>query len=228
MEEFLLPMIAGLTLGSLHAFDADHVTAVSVFVSHNPQPRRAMMFGVRWALGHTATLFVFGLLAISLKLVVTPFMQMMAEIGVGLMLIVIGAWGINNLVRQQRIHTHRHIHDGVEHVHFHSHAERSDHHHEHSIFMIGAAHGFAGTAAVLVVIPITVVSSLVSASLYILLFGVGTMIAMATFASLLGSVACAVKRTNALLWIQGVAGAASIGVGCWWIVERVLSINQLF
>lgn len=154
MQDILLPMVAGLTLGSLHALDADHVAAVSVFVSRNPRPRQAMKFGVRWALGHTTTLLLFGLVVISLKLVVTPFMEMVAEVGIGFMLIAIGAWALNNLLRRQRMHIHRHMHDGVEHVHFHSHGERSDHLHEHSVFLIGAAHGLAGTASVLVVVPV--------------------------------------------------------------------------
>lgn len=222
MQDILLPMVAGLTLGSLHALDADHVAAVSVFVSRNPRPRQAMMFGVRWALGHTTTLLLFGLVVISLKLVVTPFMEMVAEVGIGFMLIAIGTWGLNNLLRRQRMHIHRHMHDGVEHVHFHSHGERSDHLHEHSVFLIGAAHGLAGTASVLVVVPVAVVSSLFTVSLYIVLFGIGTIISMAMFAYLLGNAVVRMNQKNSILWIQGVAAATSIFVGCWWILKRVV------
>ena len=222
MNDVLLPVVAGFALGSLHAFDADHVAAVSVFVSRNPQPRRAVMFGVRWALGHTATLFIFGLAAMSLKFVVTPFMETVAEVGVGFMLIALGAWGMHRLVHRERIHIHRHVHEGVEHVHLHSHTERADHQHEHSMFLVGAAHGLAGTASVLVVIPIAIISSALAASLYILLFGIGTMIAMASFAYLLGNIVMAVKRRNMLVWFQAVTSLTSIVVGSLWILERVI------
>jgi high-affinity nickel permease len=222
MNEIFLPTLAGLTLGSLHAFDADHVAAVSVFVSRHPQPKRAVMFGIWWALGHTATLFVLGLTSMSLKLVISPLIETVAEVGVGIMLIVLGGWGMHHLVRRERVHIHRHVHDGVEHIHFHSHVERSDHRHEHSMFLVGAAHGFAGTASVMVVIPIAIVSSALTASLYILLFGIGTMIAMATFAYLLGNIVLAVKRKNLFVWLQGIAGMVSILVGCVWILERVI------
>lgn len=221
MQELLLVIIAGLTLGSLHALDADHISAVSVFVSRNPQPRKAMMFGIRWAMGHTTTLFIFGLLSIGLKLVITPSVQAMAEIAVGLILIVLGGWAIRGVFRSERIHIHRHAHDGVEHMHFHSHAERYDHHHTHSMFLVGAMHGFAGTASVLVIIPIAFVSSLLTASLYILLFGIGTMVAMAFFSYILGNIIQAVKLKGAVLWIQGIAGAVSLCIGCVWILERL-------
>lgn len=220
MSDLLFPILAGLTLGSLHAFDADHITAVSVFVSRNPQPRRAVMFGLQWALGHTATLLVFGLTVVSLNLVVSPVLQTLAEMGVGLILIGLGAWAIWHLSRSRKIHIHKHLHDGVEHIHFHSHAERADHHHAHSMFFVGAAHGLAGTAAVLVVIPIALLSSTFAVALYILLFGVGTMLAMAAFAYALGHALLLIKIKNALFWVQGIAGSMSVLLGSWRILGR--------
>lgn len=222
MPDIALPIIAGFAVGCLHAFDADHIAAVSVFVSRNPKPKSAAMFGLHWAIGHTTTLFLFGMTAMTLKIVITPTMEAAAEIGVGMMLILLGTWGIHHLVRRERIHIHRHTHDGVEHIHFHSHADRPDHGHAHSMFLVGAAHGLAGTASVLVVIPIAVVSSVVTTSLYILVFGIGTMVAMSVFAYLLGNVMLVVKRKNTLLWLQGMAGAVSIIIGFLWIFQRVM------
>ncbi len=222
MSDLILPILAGLALGSLHAFDADHITAVSVFVSRNPQPRRAMIFGLQWALGHTATLLLFGLTTMSMKFAISSLFQAVAEVGVGLMLIALGAWALRHLFKRRRIHIHKHVHDGVEHIHFHSHAERTDHHHAHSMFFVGAAHGLAGTAAVLVVIPIALLTSIVAVALYIVLFGIGTMIAMAAFAYALGHALLLIKLRNALLWVQGIAGSISILIGCWWILERFL------
>jgi hypothetical protein len=222
MNEAMLAVLAGLTLGALHAFDTDHVVAVSVFVSRNPKPRRAALFGVRWALGHTIALLVFGLAVMTLKLVITPLMETVAEVGVGVMLVALGIWAMRYLVCRKRIHIHRHTHDGVEHMHFHSHEERTDHHHTHSMVLVGAAHGLAGTASVLVIIPMAIAGSVFAASLYILLFGIGTIIAMATCAYLLANVVVAVKRKNAIVWFQGITGVACLLVGCLWILGAVM------
>ena len=219
--ELLLAIVAGLTLGCIHAFDVDHVTAVTVFVSKNPDPREAAMIGVRWGFGHTATVLLLGLFTIALRFVIPSFVQSIAETLVGVLLVVIGLWALRDVSRHHHIHLHKHMHDGVEHVHFHSHEHRTDHHHKHSIFLIGATHGFAGTASLMVVIPLAITSSLLIAAAYLLVFGIGTIIAMATLAYFMGKLAVSVKTKNILPWIQAVAGVVSVCVGLLWIGYEV-------
>lgn len=220
--EFLLALMSGFILGTLHAFDADHLTAVTAFSGKAPSARRAALYGVLWGLGHTAMLFLFGVVAIAFRFVIPPMIETASEAIVGALLVGIGIWVLRGVLRSRRIHIHRHEHDGVEHVHFHSHQAASDHRHGHSMFLVGAAHGLAGTASVLVLIPITLSQSIMTAGSYLLVFGIGTMTAMGVFAYLLGSVARLAAAGRLLPIIQGVAGAASIGVGLLWISNSLL------
>lgn len=222
--DLVLAVAGGLTLGCLHAFDVDHVAAVTAFASKYPSARRATWFGIYWGLGHTATLLVLGGLSVALKFAIPPAVSSAAEVLVGLLLIAIGVWVLRDFFRGRQIHVHRHTHDGMEHVHFHSHAHGGDHRHRHSMFFVGAAHGFAGTAAVMVLIPITVTQSLSFALIYLVLFGIGTMSAMGLFAYLLGNMAQRAGSERIIAIVQAVAGSLSLIIGILWISERVLGL----
>ncbi|HEX9614729.1 MAG TPA: urease accessory protein UreH, partial [Bacteroidota bacterium] len=160
--EFLFALLSGFILGMLHAFDADHLAAVTTFSSSQPDARKAAVFGLVWGLGHSITLLLFGLLVMTLRFAIPPLVESLAETAVGLILIAIGIWALRNVFHHKSIHLHKHVHDGVEHVHFHSHETGSDHRHRHSMFLVGAAHGLAGTASVLILIPVTLSQSALS------------------------------------------------------------------
>lgn len=51
----------GLILGIRHAFDPDHLAAVSTIVTEGGGLKRAARVGLFWGLGHTATLLVAGM-----------------------------------------------------------------------------------------------------------------------------------------------------------------------
>lgn len=221
--DLVLAIAGGFTLGCLHAFDVDHVAAVTAFSSKHPSARRASLFGIYWGLGHTATLLVLGGLSVGLKFVIPPVLSAAAELLVGLLLIAIGLWVLRDFFRGAKVHAHKHTHDGVEHVHFHSHAHGEDHRHRHSMFFVGAAHGFAGTAAVMVLVPITITQSLSFALIYLVLFGIGTMSAMGLFAYLLGSVTQRAGSEKVISAVQVAAGSLSLIIGILWIGERILA-----
>jgi sulfite exporter TauE/SafE len=221
--DLLLAVASGFTLGCLHAFDVDHVAAVTVFASKHQSARRASLFGVYWGLGHAVTLLMLGGLSVALKFVIPPALSAAAEILVGVLLIAIGVWVLREFFRGKKIHVHKHTHDGIEHMHVHSHSHGEDHHHRHSMFFVGAAHGFAGTATVMVLIPITITQSLSFALVYLLLFGIGTMTAMGLFASLLGSVTQRAGSEKVLGILQAVAGSLSLVIGALWISEKLFA-----
>jgi high-affinity nickel permease len=215
--ELLLAMVGGLTLGCLHAFDVDHVAAVTVFVSKNPNPRHAAALGVRWGMGHTVTVFILGVLSTVLRFIIPPRVQTLAEILVGVLLVTIGVWVVWGVLKHHRVHIHKHTHDGVEHVHFHCREHRSDHRHKHSLFFIGAAHGFAGTASLMVIVPLAVTTSLCVIAAYLVVFGIGTIITMGVLAYFMGKLVTSVEKRNILSWIQATAGSVSVCVGLLWI-----------
>ncbi len=220
--ELFLALVGGLTLGAVHALEVDHITAVTAFASKQPDAKKAARFGILWGLGHSATLLVLGTVSMAFKFIVPPVIVWYAEMSVGLLLIVIGFWVLRDVLRRRQIHVHKHSHDGVEHIHFHSHQESEQHRHSHSLFFIGATHGFAGTASVMVVVPIAITQSLYTAVFYLLLFSVGTVSAMALFAYLLGTVTRSAMAVRVLPFFQGAAGVASICIGLLWLGGSLL------
>ena len=219
---YLLPILAGFTLGCVHAFDADHLVAVTSFASKSSSARSAATFGFLWGLGHTSTLVVLGLLSIAFRFIIPPVVESVAEILVGVLLVAIGAWVLGEVFQRNRLHIHKHTHDGVEHLHLHSHATEESHRHRHSMFLVGATHGFAGTAPVMVIIPIAMTQSLGVAALYLLLFGVGTIVAMSFFACAVGRLTQRLDSSHTLPIFQTASGVLSICVGLIWIGQKVL------
>jgi len=221
--ELVLALFSGLLLGTLHAFDPDHIATVTAFSSKYPEPRKAAFFGIAWGFGHSTTLLLFGVTAVAFRFVIPPLVESVAEMVVGGLLVAIGIWVLADILRKKSVHIHKHTHDGVEHVHFHSHAAENHHRHRHSMFMVGAAHGLAGTASVLVLIPLALGQSLITAAVYLVLFGLGTVIAMGLFAYLLGSLSRLAHMKRVLPLLQSMAGLASICIGLIWISNSLFT-----
>ena len=124
----VLLLATGLVLGMRHAFDRDHVTAVTHFISLEPDPIKSAWFGFRWAIGHALTVLILGSLIVLLQLKLDPSFERYAELAVGFTLIALGVWRLL-LWFQERRHAHRHAHRGKEHTHLHSHEPGRDHVH---------------------------------------------------------------------------------------------------
>ncbi|HAV24352.1 MAG: hypothetical protein A2X67_06455 [Ignavibacteria bacterium GWA2_55_11] len=218
-----IPLVSGFVLGCLHAFDADHLAAVSAVASGRRSPASALRLGAAWGLGHSAVLLVAGGLIVGFNIVIPAALQEWTEIAVGLMLIGLGAWTIRRVLNHRHIHIHRHVHNGTEHVHFHRHdsANEGSHDHRHSMFAIGAAHGLAGTGTIVLLIPIALANSPVAALSFLLVFGLGTMIAMSAFSLFFTLVVNTVSSERLLASVQGAAGLASMIVGLMWITIRL-------
>lgn len=181
----------GLLLGLQHALEADHLAAVASLTTRNSNLADAARHGAVWGLGHGLTLLAFGgaLLVIDISLV--PWAADVLELAVGIMLVALGAEVLLRAWRQ-RVHFHVHSHGQRRHFHAHSHdtggKHASDpHRHDHPThwplrtLLIGMMHGLAGTAALLV-FALGSVDSIGQGLLYILVFGVGSVIGMSLLA----------------------------------------------
>ena len=86
------PLVAatglGVVLGARHAFEPDHLAAVSTLVAERPRPRHAAALGALWGLGHTAALAVVGLGLVAAKAELAPTAERGFELVVAAMLIV--------------------------------------------------------------------------------------------------------------------------------------------
>ncbi len=176
-----------------------------------------MARGMFWGLGHTVSLFTICSVVILFGAVISNRLQASFEFTVGLMIIFLGLQTLWRMHRD-RLHAHVHEHDGVRHLHLHSHkgealphAEaRHDHKHRRTnlkAVLIGLMHGTAGSGALLVM-ALAATQSIRQTLLYFAVFGVGSMVGMATV-SAVASVPLGLAQRGATWLRQGV----SVGIG---------------
>lgn len=212
MLQFLTMFGIGIVIGLQHALEADHVIAVTTLTSQTQSTKKAVRLAALWGLGHTATLFLVGLLVLLLKFSIPPSVAAFFEFVVGLLLIALGAnvlWQIFT----GRMHLHEHEHDGVKHTHFHSHAHETTHAHDHRSFLVGVVHGLAGSAALVLLVP-AVSTSILPGLLFILCFGIGSIVAMVLITILITApvrLTARYGRINQAITV--IAGAASVVAG---------------
>ncbi|MGQ0812462.1 MAG: HoxN/HupN/NixA family nickel/cobalt transporter [Nitrospiraceae bacterium] len=209
----------GFLLGLRHALDADHIAAVSTILAQRPTVRAAGLIGLAWGLGHSLVLLVVGSAVLALQVAIPETVTATCEFAVGVMLVALGlslAWKMY----RERWHAHQHEHDGERHLHFHSHQLGDEHLHSHWLrnslqpFLIGMAHGLAGSAA-LVLLVVSAVGSVAQGIVYLLVFGLGSIIGMILIGSLMSVPvvwSLSVGR-RAYFALQGLASVGSIGLG---------------
>lgn len=229
-----LVALSGLAAGAAHVVTGiDHLAALlPLSVGRRWAAFRA---GVRWGLGHSGGVLVVGAAAIALEGAFdVEALSHRAEAVVGLVLCVIGGQAVRTALRL-KLHAHPHVHEGGPHVHLHAHLgspagepgehakAASAHRHEHTAFVAGTLHGFAGTAHLLGVLPAVALPGLVPAAVYLAAFAVGTVAAMATFAAAVGEVSAraAGERPRAARALLLAAGVATVAVGGVWTALAV-------
>jgi len=171
-----------LSFGLVHAFDADHIAAVTGLSLHKNNFRRSLQFCLRWALGHGGVLIILALIVFGFKVQIPEQVGRSAELLAGTILLFIGILLIRQIL-QQRIYFSIHQHDDATHAHLHH------HHHQrlkdHSATLVGVVHGLAGSAPVLVLIPLTEVNYWWQVVFYVLVFSSGVVLAMLIFGGVL-------------------------------------------
>src|SRR5882672_254297 len=120
----------GLLLGFRHAFEPDHLAAVSTLATRQGRLLDACRLGLAWALGHTASVGVVVGAIILFGLRLPDRLWPAADLLVALLLIGLGGTVILRYARG-RWHLHVHEHAGGSHLHLHSHAQGSAHEHPH-------------------------------------------------------------------------------------------------
>ncbi len=215
--ESIYVWIAGFLLGLKHALDPDHVAAVSAIVSRHRSPVHSALAGLFWGIGHTGTLLAAALIIMVLGVSVPPLLERWFEFFVGVLLIGLGVSVVRRAVKY-RLHIHRHRHDGRIHVHFHTHGEDEahllDHAHEHGrSVLVGMAHGLAGSAG-LMLLMVSQVDTVWAGLIYVMVFGVGSIIGMVVFGGVISwplRASSDLPRVNALM--RFVVGLGSLAMG---------------
>lgn len=167
----------GFGLGMVHAFDPDHIAAVSGVQASFRETKGSSarpfsgsqcvwQFSLRWALGHGMAILAMAAAVFVLGLAIPKGMSDFAERSISFLLIVLGSIALvklfwlgaraNSMVNHQR-----------------------------SAWLLGLIHGIAGSAPLLALIPLTKVGHPMVAFVYVLLFSAGVLLAMTGLGSVL-------------------------------------------
>jgi ABC-type nickel/cobalt efflux system permease component RcnA len=175
----------GLLLGFRHAFEPDHLAAVSTLATRQGSLFAACRLGLAWALGHTVSVGVVVLAITVGGLRLPERLWPAADFLVALLLIALGGSVLLRYARG-RWHLHLHTHDTDDrapHFHLHSHAHELAHHHPHPrgdarrSLGFGLLHGLAGSAALLLLL-VAAAPTRAAQLVYFFAFAAGTLLGM--------------------------------------------------
>ncbi|MGY8730031.1 MAG: high frequency lysogenization protein HflD [Nitrosopumilus sp.] len=208
-----LIIMAGLMIGLIHAFEPDHISAIStqlLIKNKNGSKKLALkqlsivssLRGAVWGMGHTSSIILVGLVIAGLSLNIHNDFFVGAELIVGFMLIVLGILTISNkkIFKQKHIHPHNHS-EGISHTHFHNHKQDHSQNHSHKAFLIGSIHGIAGSGSLVALTASTMVN-FETMIYFLILFGIGSTIGMTAISGIIGiplSLLSKIKQTTKYL-----------------------------
>ncbi len=196
----MLAALTGLLLGAWHVVSGpDHLAAIAPLAtaSSSQSPWRA---GLAWGLGHASGVWLVGLILLGFgALLPLEALGVWSERVVGVMIVGVGVWGL------WRVHR----------------SDRHDHEHEHArgpAFVIGAVHGLAGSSHLYGVLPALALGEGQRVG-YLTAFGIGSVIAMASFATLLALLVERMpgSRDEVRTWALRVASGMAVVVGTAWL-----------
>ena len=212
-------------LGFLHGFGSDHLMAITTLVSRGAKSKEALVVGLRFGLGHMATLILIGFLGIILNFTIPPSFQKGSEILGGTLLVLLGGWILyDSLKGKFYLHGHLHSHARENHQHPHFHLwgrHKASHLHSHLPTLLGSAFALSGIGALLVVIPVVLAESMRKSVLYVLLFGIGIISSMSIYGLIMARFFRILLR-NRLLFEGSLVttGLISIFLGLYWIIMK--------
>jgi len=178
----------GLVVGARHAFEPDHLAAVSTLVGGSKSTRSAVGLGLLWGLGHTVALLAVGIALVLLDGVMPERLGTAFELVVAAMLVVLGARAIIAGLRNRAGDVGAHRHGHVQHVH----GGANDHVHVGARALawrpltIGLVHGLAGSGA-LTALAFAELPSTGARIVYMIMFGAGSIAGMAVATGLTGA-----------------------------------------
>ena len=211
MESLASALLVGAVVGFRHASDADHVVAVGAIASRERSLGAALRVGASWGVGHAITLLLVGGALLAFGVVVPPRVGLALELSVAVMLILLGSANLAGFRGSFGARA-----PAVSPV-------ASDGASSYPLLRslgVGIVHGLAGSAAV-ALLGLAAVSRPGLALLYLLLFGVGTLVGMLLLTlAMAAPVALASRRFEELSErLTRVAGGVSVAFGAFLFYE---------
>lgn len=177
---------------------------MSTIVSRERSLSRAALLGARWGVGHCLSLFTVGIAVVLLGIPFPASLGHALELGVGGMLV---ALGVASLLRRDRGDSGARASAGPG-------ASRRP-------FLVGVAHGLAGSGALAILVLATIRSPL-EGLFYMAIFGMGSiggMVGMSAVMSL-PIVVAARRAGKAPYWMGQAAALASVVFGVYYIAHQ--------
>jgi hypothetical protein len=204
---------SGFILGIKHAFDLDHVAAVSTIISRTNAFKKSLIHGMAWGSGHTVTLLITGIILMAFKLTISEKMVLFFELLVGLMLILLG---VKVMIKDSGQHFF-HNTPGLPHF---PHQNGKPGIRGAKSFFVGIIHGLAGSAALMLLI-LSSVKTILSGIAFILIFGLGSVLGMLFFSGMI-SIPFLITLKNEFMnrGLQMFMGSISTGLGASIIYEN--------
>jgi len=199
--------LSGLGLGLLHAFDSDHLLAVSNLIVQKQSYKKALGYSLHWAIGHGLVLILIGLYASFLGLNIPLILSHWAEYLVGIMLIGLGSWTLYILYTELEFNAKNEITNHQQVV-------------KRSPLLVGVVHGTAGSAPILALIPAIQLQQPVITLSYMLFFAFGVLLSMSVFAIAFSQSHRQMAKHNlkGFRFFRLLLGILAIGLGCFWLV----------
>jgi ABC-type nickel/cobalt efflux system permease component RcnA len=217
MHEQTLSAILALSffLGLVHAFDADHIVAVSSLASRKRGWKSGIFYAFKWALGHGGILLLAAIAALYFRWQLPESISYSAEKFVGIILIVSGLsifWSLYQQQVQLKVHRHGDV------VHAHLATADKPNKHDHTPVLVGIVHGLAGSAPALALIPATLYRPSLGLA-YVLIFSLGVLAGMVTFGMLLSHSQRFLLRRSPTLFngSRALLGVGATALGVLWL-----------
>jgi len=196
----LVPVLFAAVVGMGHAFEPDHLLAVSTLTTRYDQLAPALRDGLFWGLGHTTMLVLFGSVIIFSR--ATWLHSGYFEAAVGVMLVVLG---ISRLLDKNSYQSFQKLQQAAG-----------------LTYTIELVHGVAGSGA-LVLAVLGAIPQPAWAVAYILVFGLGSVLGMLAAVGLLHLPFTQRMRLSKRLRASAVvlSSALSVGYGGWLVWANV-------
>jgi len=226
------PFIAALIASILHVITGpDHLAAVIPFAIESK--KKAWKIGLFWGIGHLMGMLAIGILFLIFReLIPVDSISAYSEQLVGMVLLLIGAWSFYKIFKEEKKHKHLHVHSNhtvAIHKHEHAHHHEASHHHTHNhqlkqsgfaSLSIGFLHGLAGISHFLLFIPVASFKNQIDSISYLVGFSCGIVLAMTSFALLIGRISSFSKNEHNDTLFKGIrfsGGLFAIIIGLYWL-----------
>lgn len=226
-----LPIIAGTLASMVHVISGpDHLAAVTPLAIDSKN--KAWKIGLFWGVGHLLGMLMIGVLFLIFKdFIPVEAISEYSEQMVAIVLIGIGIWAFYRIFNKKNKLVYPHVHDNSEaYVHIHEiEHHKTENQHQHtkvikqdalSSFGIGFLHGLAGVAHFLLLLPVLGFEDNFEAIQYIVGFAIGTVLAMSSYALIIGKITSFSKNQpneNFFKGIRFAGGLFAIIIGIYWL-----------